>query len=356
MSIIINIIYFVLVLSVIIVIHEIGHLIAAKMFNVYCGEFSLGMGPVIYKKKFKETQYSLRALPIGGFVQMAGEEDAKGEEYDSIPKERTIKGIKVWKQIIVMLAGVFMNIVLAFVIFLGINLYTGEVVVTPRPLVESIVENSPAEESGLQKGDLIVSIKNKDGKVFNTKTLQDVLIVQSNYDGELEYTIKRGNETFVKKMTPEIIKDSASSLPSLGFMVKKETKQVNALESVYYANEQLVNGVVSIKDALVNLVQGVGLKNLSGPVGIFQITSDYADAGIIPTLSLIAILSLNVGIFNLIPLPILDGGRVVMITISKIIGKPINEKFETIVMYVAALLLVALLLFATWQDILKLFS
>ena len=131
------ILYFIILLSVIIIVHECGHLIAAKCFHVYCGEFSIGMGPKLWAWKGKETTFTLRALPIGGYVAMAGEE---GSEFEGVPHERTIKGVSHWKQIIIMLAGVIMNFVLAWLIFASIILINGSYNIAPKAVVGGVVE------------------------------------------------------------------------------------------------------------------------------------------------------------------------------------------------------------------------
>ena len=157
---IITLIIFILVLSVIIIIHEFGHLIAAKHFGVYCKEFSIGMGPVLVQKQGKETAWSIRALPIGGFVAMAGEEGEDEDDDLNIPYERTINGIKPWKQIVVMAAGAIMNILLAWVIFVGLTAYQGVVSVSNGAVISSVVEESAAEKGGLQAGDEIIYVQN----------------------------------------------------------------------------------------------------------------------------------------------------------------------------------------------------
>ena len=170
-------IYFVLVFGIIITIHELGHLIAAKAFNVYCEEFSFGMGPLLFGKKFKETTYNVRLFPIGGYVAMAGEPDASFDQVD-IPKERTIKGISKWKQIIIMLAGVFMNFVLALVFFIGINLLIGQVQQPAKPIISEVVVNSPAFEAGMLKGPQGES-KGGQGVFKGLKGVKEVEEVQS---------------------------------------------------------------------------------------------------------------------------------------------------------------------------------
>ena len=161
MSGVLSFIYFILILSVIIIVHELGHLIAAKKFNVYCKEFSIGMGPVVWQKQKGETAWSIRAFPIGGFVAMAGEEGEEEDTDEDIPFERTINGISPLKQIVVMGAGAFMNIVLAWLIFIGITAWQGAVSVPSKAIVQTVAPIILAEKAGFQVGDEVVKIQSK---------------------------------------------------------------------------------------------------------------------------------------------------------------------------------------------------
>ena len=158
-SIVLGILAFVVLLSVIIIIHGLGHLITAKKFGVYCHEFSIGMGPRLWHHQFKETTLSLRAIPFGGYVMMAGEDDGSEEveEMKNVPENRRLNGIAAWKQVIIMAAGAFMNIMLAWVILIGINMVQGYVVVDTDPIIYEVQEGSPADTAGLQAGDEIIA-------------------------------------------------------------------------------------------------------------------------------------------------------------------------------------------------------
>lgn len=345
-----TIIYFILILSVIIIIHELGHLLTAKHFNVYCEEFSIGMGPAIFKKKFKETTFAIRALPLGGFVSMAGEE---GIDDENIPFERTIKGIARWKQVIVMAAGAFMNVMLAWVIFIGVTMAQGRVIVPSEPVVQDFTENSAAEEAGFKVGDRIVRITSG-SEVIEPKTFDDVTEHLGYYPKtEAIFDVERNGESLQIALTPRYNESEDRYLA--GFATKATVKEITALESVKYGTEKMIDGSQTIFRALSKLVRGIGLENLSGPVGIYQITAQTTQNGILPALSLIALLSLNIGIFNLLPLPVLDGGRIFIIFIEKISGRKLSEKVETAIMMAGVVLLIGLMVFATFQDIVRLF-
>ncbi|MEG0365120.1 MAG: RIP metalloprotease RseP [Erysipelotrichales bacterium] len=346
--------YFIVVLTVIVIVHELGHLIAAKKFNVYCGEFSIGFGPALFKKKFKETTLAIRALPIGGYVQMAGEEDASGELYDSIPPERCVNGIEPWKQAIIMGAGIFMNIVLALVIFTGINLYNGVInLPVEEAIVGEVVADSPASKANFKADDKIVSITYGDGTKHPIVNYQDLVEATTADMGESIYEVERNGQLISLKLTP--VKNPDTGQIQAGVIIKANTKEITMIESVKYAFLDCINSVKMITEALLNLFRGVGLENLSGPIGIFKVTSQFSSQGIMAFFSLIAMLSLNLGVFNALPIPILDGGRILIVIIEKIRGKKLSEKFITIVMNIGVFAILALMVFVTWQDIVKLF-
>ena len=353
---IMTIIYFILILSVIIIIHELGHLIAAKKFGVYCKEFSIGMGPMIYQRQVGETAWSIRALPIGGYVAMAGEtiEDGVGDEDDDIPFERTINGIKPWKQIIVMAAGAIMNIVIAWVLFVGITAYQGQVAIPGAPIISGFVEGSVAEAAGFQIDDKIIKVTSGSESI-TPETFDDITEFMVFYPGETVYTIERNGETLTVTMTPEYDKDD--QVYKMGvYHEYKEIKEISLWESIPYGTQKMVDSVSSIISTLGKLVQGVGLNNLSGPVGIFKLTDQITQTGLLSTVAFIGLLSVNVGIFNLLPIPILDGGRIFITLIEMLIGRKLSERVQSVIMTIGLVAIVALMLFATWNDLSRLFG
>lgn len=351
---IMTVIYFILILSVIIIIHELGHLIAAKHFGVYCKEFSIGMGPMIYQKQINETAWSIRALPIGGYVAMAGETlEDDGEDEEDIPFERTINGIKPWKQIVVMAAGAIMNILLAWVIFVGITAYQGQIAIPGSPIITSFSENSPAEKAGFHVNDEIIKVQN--GTHSETVDEFDDVVEFINYfQGETTFTVLRDGKEVQIKMTPVL--DESENIYKMGvYHDNYDVKKINLLEAIPYGTQKMVDSVATILDSLGKLVQGIGLKNLSGPVGIFKMTDQITQTGFLTTLAFVGLLSVNVGIFNLLPIPILDGGRIFITLIEMLIGRKLSERVQNVIMTIGLVAIVALMLFATWNDITRLF-
>lgn len=349
MSNILSIIYFILILSIIIVVHELGHLLAAKKFHVYCKEFSIGMGPVVWQKQGKETVWSIRLLPIGGFVAMAGEDQ---EEDDDIPFERTLQGITSWKQIIIMAAGAFMNIVLAWLIFIGITAYQGAVSVPAEPIIQNVASGFAAEKAGFQSGDKIIHIKNEQSEI-SPKTSDEIVTFVQYYPQTSTFTVLRDNKEITLTLTPTY--DEKQQMYIVGVQyVQNGIKEISLLEAIPYGTQKMLTSITMIIDALSKLIQGVGLNTLSGPVGIYQATSQITQTNIVSVLAFVALLSVNVGVMNLIPIPILDGGRIFIILIESILGRKLNEKVQTVIMMAGLVLIVGLMLFATWNDIIRL--
>lgn len=351
-----TIIYFLLLLSVIITIHEAGHLLAAKKFNVYCYEFSFGMGPLLWQKKTKETKYSVRAIPIGGYVSMAGETDADELYPDvEVPDERRLINRPWWQRIIILLAGVTMNFLLAWVIFSIVYLSQGVYTESPPAVVGSVRENSPAERAGFEPGDIILEIRKEDGDSVRPKTFMDM---QTFYIDDTEvatYVIERNGQQLELQVTPEFNEEQQTYLIGItsGDVVVKE---VNFLNCWYYGAREMKDITSLMIRTITNLFRGIGLNQLSGPVGIYQATETYASFGLLSLLFLMAQLSLNVGIFNLLPLPVLDGGQVVITLAEVITGKKMNEKFKIGLFLVCWIALISLMLFATWNDITRIFG
>lgn len=350
MDFLINLLVFGLVLSVIVVIHELGHLIAAKKFGVYCSEFSIGMGPAIFKYKKYETMISIRAVPLGGYVQMAGEE---GTDFD-VPFERTINGIKPWKQVVVMAAGAIMNVILAFAVFVGIVMAQGKVSVPSDPIISAVMENTPAATVGMKANDKIIKVVLPDGTSYVPETFDELTKSLQNYqEGSVIYTVERDGQKLDFVVQPEFNEEQNRYM--LGIQAAPKTRDIAWYESFYYGGEMLVDMTKQILVGFGNLLTGVGLKDVSGPVGIYQATSEVATAGLGAIILWIGLLSLNIGIFNLFPVPILDGGRILIIFIEKITNRKMSEKVQTAVMFAGLALIVLLMVFATANDIGRLF-
>ncbi len=350
-----SLIYFIVVLGVIVLVHELGHLITAKIFKVYCYEFSIGMGPKIHSWKGKETVYSLRLIPLGGYVAMAGEKEEELEMYPNIeiPKGRSLASIKPWKKIIVLVAGAVMNFVLAWIIVAGIFIQLGAYPEPRPPVVAGVVEGGPAELAGFQTGDYITGIVFDDGTIIKPKTFNDILAFTQSYAGEMTYTVERGSKELELSVQPQ---QDENGIYLVGIMLPEQKyAKVNLISGFKYGAEYLIDLSKVMMTSMGHLLVGKGLDQMSGPVGIYQATAQQANYGLRAMLLWIAILSLNVGIFNLFPLPVLDGGRIILTGIEWVTKKPINKKIETGLMVGSMVLVLMLFIFVTWQDIIRLF-
>jgi len=352
-----NIVYFLLLLSLIIVIHELGHFLAAKIFGVWCYEFSFGMGPCIFKHKGKETQFSIRALPIGGFVTMAGEQDGDAAYPDvAVPAGRRLTDKKPWRKIIIMLAGVFNNFVLAFLIFSFVILGSGTFQESPKAVVDQIVEGSPAEQAGFQVGDVIKKITKEDGSSVEPDNYVDMQSFSYNYSGVETYIVVRDGQEVTITVTPTYNSETETYMIGIS-APEAETVNVNLLNCWYYGGYEMKMITKLMFTTLAGLFfHGSGLEQMSGPVVIYQAAGTYASMGFSAFMFLVAELSLNVGIFNLLPLPVLDGGQVIITIIEWIAGRPLNEKVKMGIMVACWAVLIAFMIFVTWNDITRLFS
>ena len=354
-----SLILFIVLLSVIALIHEFGHFVAAKIFGVYVQEFSVGMGPKIFQFKGKETKFSFRAILLGGYVALAGDSGngaENDEESKDIPYERTLPGVAPIKRIVIMLAGIFMNFVLAISIVAIILMSVGKTTVSPKPVIASISEGYPADLVGLKDGDLIKKITLANGYSLRPKDFQDVTYMFGMYEGEGNITLKiyRDNKTFDVPVKPVYSEEEGRYIIGINSLMN-EVVDITFFNSFYYATKDLWAMTKILIIVLLGLFRGVGLNNLSGPIGIYSATAEVASYGFINYMYFMATLSLNVGIMNALPIPLFDGGRVVLTIIEMITRKPISKKTESIAMAISIGLVILLVLCATYQDIIRIF-
>lgn len=345
-----TLIYFIIVLGVTVLIHELGHFIFAKRADIYVYEFAIGMGPRIFKWKRKndETVYSIRLFPIGGFVSMAGEDI---EEDPNIPKDRQLQSKSWIDRFLTIVAGVVFNFLLAIVLLFIVGLVNG--VPNNKPIIASLDPNYPAYESGLKVNDQIISINGK--KVKSTDRM--LVEMQINVGSNIEIGVKHEDGTTENiKIKPILTEKDGESSYLYGFTLDNsyETGFVPALK---YSFTKTYNLLEQMGVIIKYLITGkLSLDNLAGPVGIFNVVGESAKAGIISILYLIAYLCVNVGFINLIPLPAFDGGRLLFLIIEKIKGSKVNPKVENTIHSIGLALLMILMVVITYNDIIRLFK
>ena len=344
---ILSIIYFVLILGTIVLVHEFGHFFFAKLFGIYVYEFSIGMGPKIFSKKDKkgETTYSIRAIPVGGFVQLAGE---GMDEDKKLPKDRLLQSKPIWQRFLVMFFGAGNNFILAIIVLFFLGLIVGSPSIST--VIPSVIEGSPAQVAGIMAGDKVIAI---DGD--KTKTLDDLQLYLTIAEGETTFKVLRNNEEKEIKVTPLTGEEATKAGYSYGitFDSKVEKGFFNAVKYAFTKTYALMRQlVITLKELFTG---GVGVKELSGTVGIFQAVDQTKSTGFANLFYLLALLCINVGFINLIPFPAFDGGRILFLIIEKIKGKPIKAETENLIHNIGFFILLALIIYVTFNDILRIF-
>lgn len=345
-----TLLYFILVLGVTVLIHELGHFIFAKRAGVYVYEFSIGMGPKLFNfhRKNDETTYSIRLLPIGGFVSMAGE-DMEDENKD-IPKEKQLISKKWHERFLTIIAGVMFNFILAIILLFFVGLFNGAT--TNKAYIDSVEPEYPAYEV-LEPGDQIIKVNDK--KINSVDLLS--LELQIHKGEEVTFTIidKKGKER-IEVITPKIVEVDGVETYVYGFTLKNEVEHgfLPALRYAFTKTFSLLQQMVLI---IFYLITGrLSLDSLAGPVGIFNIVGESAKAGIVSLMYLTAYLCINVGFMNFIPLPAFDGGRLLFLIIEKIKGSRVKPEIENTIHSIGFILLMILMIFITYNDILRLFK
>ncbi|MDF9410914.1 RIP metalloprotease RseP [Brevibacillus laterosporus] len=406
-----SVIAFVVIFGLLVFFHEMGHFLLAKRAGILCREFALGMGPKMFSFKRGETEYTLRWLPIGGMVRMAGEDpemevlqphmevgvlfnqanqishiyvtpkdipnhatignvvrydlehdlimtlDIQGEmktfavdpktmlviegkEVQIAPFNRQFKGKTIWQRFLAIFAGPAANFILAFVIFVMGALFFGAP--SKDAVLGQVIPDGPAYQAGLKQGDRIISI---DGTPINDWN-QFVGAVNASPNKNIEMKISRDGQDMV---VPVQVNEQGKIMVGAG--VKREIGL-----ALTHGVDQTIFWTKTIFTNLAQLFTGhVSVKDLSGPAGIFTMTSQFAQNGLAALFTWTALLSINLGIFNLLPIPALDGGRLVFIAIEALRGKPIDPNKEGMVHFVGFALLMMLILVVTWNDIQRLF-
>ncbi|MFJ7980284.1 RIP metalloprotease RseP [Lysinibacillus xylanilyticus] len=413
---------FILIFGLLVFFHEFGHFLFAKRAGIMVREFAIGMGPKIYGKTHGETIYTLRLLPIGGYVRMAGE-DMDGTElqpgyrvglivdednvvkkiifnqnnkqlpdllfleveradlenelfiegYDEeeklvrynvardcilvengketliAPYDRQFNAKTVGQRAMTIFAGPLFNFILAFIIYLLIGLFNG--VPTYEPIITEVVENDPAAQAGMLAGDRVVGI---DGQVV--EKWQDLAAIVQDHPGEnINVTVDRNGQQVSLNMKVKEIEQNGEKYGQIG--VKYESpREFNPLKAVVYGAQETYNMTARIFELLGMLITGkFTIDALSGPVGIYKATEQVAQYGFMNLMNWAAMLSINLGIMNLLPLPALDGGRLLFFGFEAVRGKPIDRQKEGLVHFVGIVLLMILMVVVTWNDIQRFF-
>ncbi len=371
-----NIVVLLLMLSLLIFVHEGGHFIAAKKCGVHVYEFALGMGPKVlsFKRKNDPTEYTLRALPIGGFCAMAGEE---GEDDESLDKDKFMCNKSKIKRIIILVAGVTMNFITAIVLLFIIGLSFGST--EQKSIIGRVETGSPADVAGLKVNDKIIecngykistwdkltivtNLKNKnnyyeykveheDGTVDTYKITPDEYVVIGSETIKLDENNKL--EDVLKKYNKKESEVTVSKLVGIGAPSEIKKDFLSALKYAFSKFGSIVSTMLLILGSL--FTGKLGLSALSGPVGMYSVVGTVASLGFANLIYLTAYLSINLGVLNILPFPAFDGGRVLFVLIEAITRKKVDPKIEGYFHSIGFILIMLLMIYITFQDVLRLF-
>lgn len=333
----ITIISSIIIFLLVILIHEFGHFIVAKRNRVSVLEFSIGMGPKLFQRESNGTLYSLRVLPVGGYCQLEGE-DEENDSPNSLNNQSPLVRLKV------ILAGAIMNFILAFILL--ILLMSVSRVSTE---ISGVIKDSPAYSSGLQIGDQIVSINGE-----NVRDGEELLKRIKESQGDLNIGVIRDSQSKNIKVTPRL----ENNIRKIGVNFQEEynIKNFSIVKGFKKGLITFLNLTGMLYKFLGMLITGqLGLGGLSGPVGVVKEIGNAAKTGVSNLIFLLAYFNINLGVFNLLPIPALDGGRAIFILIEMIFGKKISEEKEGYIHMVGLILLLALIAIVTIKDVIKLF-
>ncbi len=345
---------FVFVLGILVFFHELGHYLIARRIGVKVLKFSLGFGPKLAGRKIGETEYLISAVPLGGYVKLLGEDPT--EEMSPEDRGRSFSDQTVGKRIAIVMAGPVFNLILAALIFVflfmvGIPLLTTE--------IGDVIGDSPAMKAGVLPGDKIVAINGKEISLWDEMKE----IIEKNREQAMTFTVQRGDNRIDLKITPMVVDDEnplkekvrvgrIGVRPKGAFTIKRYnpvSAVILGIERTWNITELTVLGIIKI------FQREIPADTIGGPILILQMAGQQASEGFVNIMLFIAILSINLGVINLFPIPILDGGHIIFFLIEAVMGKPVSIKKREIAQQVGLFLLISLMLFAFYNDIMRFF-
>lgn len=342
---IISILSILVTFSIVVFVHELGHFLIALRTGVKVHVFSLGFGPELIGVTYKGVRYRLSAFPLGGYVKMKGEnpEDKDAGERDSF------MGLDPMRRICIIVAGPLMNFIAGMLIFSLIIYFSGLPQFVDKPIIGGVTIDSPAEQAGIKKDDEIISVNGK-----NVDTWQELSVYIGKSRGTpVKLQIQRKGEIIFLEVKPEMNEEMGRAL--IGIVATFKNVKLGFLGSFWEGARYTVILCWKLIEALWLMVTGRMAAAVAGPIGIAKVVTQAAGEGLAHLFQLIALISINLGFINLFPIPILDGGHIVFAIIEKIKGSPVDAKKVNIANIIGLSLLMTLMLFATWQDIIRTF-
>ncbi|HVN72783.1 MAG TPA: RIP metalloprotease RseP [Desulfomonilia bacterium] len=355
----ITILAFIIVLGILIFFHELGHFLIAKASGVGVLKFSLGFGPALVRKRIGETEYQVAAFPLGGYVKMLGEDPNDKEQLSHIDPKKSFSHKRLSTKAAIVFAGPFSNFILAVVIYTVVA-WAG--VPYLLPVIGIVQKGSPADKAGLLSGDIIQTIEKKPVTAWDevSETLQ-----KSTAGKTVEIEVMRDSKVYVLHVTPILTKGKnlfgeQITRPMIGISSadKTATKRYGPITGIGYGFGQCYRIVELTGIAFSKMIKGsISVKDsLGGPILIAQVSGQTFKAGLLPFVSLIAFISINLAIINLLPIPVLDGGYLLLFLIEGITGKPVEGRPREIAQQIGLFILIMLMLFAFYNDITRIFK
>lgn len=350
----ISILSAIVVLGVLILVHEFGHYVVARIINVKVLKFSLGFGPKIFGIKGKETEYLISAVPLGGYVKLYGE--ASDEEVLEEP-ERAFSRQTPFRRIAIVVAGPLFNFFFAIIIFILFNFFGFQ---TLSNIIGDVNDGYPAKVAGLQKNDKIIKINQK-----SVRTWEEISsIIKTSGSSSLEVIFEREGKTYFTKVSPKMEKvknvfGEEVEIPVLGIVSSDKLVKISypIHESIFRGFKQFYELTKLTLLTVEKLIKRtVPVSSLGGPIMISQLAGETAKSGIYAFLAFMALLSVNLGVLNLLPIPVLDGGHIVLFLIEAIIRKPLSDRFKEAYTYVGMVIIILLTITVFYNDIMRIFT
>jgi regulator of sigma E protease len=345
---------FIVALAVLVFVHELGHFLTAKRVGVKVLRFSIGFGPVIWRRQRGETEYAISAIPLGGYVKMLGE-DADGDgEVSEGERHRAFSAQGPLRRAAIIVAGPATNFVFAFVVYVLVFGLVGTPLPSKEPRIGGVSASTPADRAGLRAGDLVREI---DGKAIDSwETLSKT--VRGSDGKQLHLVLDRQGARVELDVTPEqhdvptLDGEATERAFLIGVEPSREWEKVGPIQGIALAAEQTVGTAAAVFSGLAQMVTGhVSVRELGGPIAIAQAAGRQAKNGLWSYLMMLALLSINLGVLNLMPVPALDGGHLALISVEGILGRPLKPRALELAQQVGVLLLVSLMVFVFYNDI-----
>jgi regulator of sigma E protease len=360
----VTVLSFLIVIGILIFAHELGHFLAARSVGVGVVKFSLGFGPKLIGKQVGETEYLISAVPLGGYVKLLGDEPEEAAVQPPADAARSFFHQPLWKRSTIVAAGPVFNLFLAYLTFtvflaIGMAMYIPQFE-TIEPVVETVIENSPAEKGGLKPGDRVVAIE---GREISTWTQMTEIVLQSaGKTLRMEVVRDGARKTLLITPDPKTIQDDQGKEITVGQIGVAKSGKGTAVEAENIL-DALVKGAVATyrwtELTVVGLFKiasgGLSMDNIGGPLLIAQMSGQAAQQGVVELATLIAILSISLGVLNLLPIPVLDGGHLLFFAIEAVMGRPLSVKHREKAQYLGLALLIGLMILAFYNDLIRIF-